>query len=582
MVIRSSTVRRLGGLFAAGACLLSSISIASSPDDGKAWRSSVVPEPWEPPGPEHAFFSAPFIQDFSGVGFVPFSPPRNAPFVDVTEAPFGADARGKEDSTAAIQAAIDLVMDAGGGTVFLPPGTYRVSVPEEAEESLSIQGNNVQLLGAGPEKTFLLNTSVGMRNKVILRIGSGSRWHPPENPILLTEDITGPSHTVVCENPGELAKGDWVILGHEMTEDWIDLHGDPSWQEFRGKRPGPHAFRQVRQVNPRSGAVELDLPARTAFLRRDHAFLKKWEPAVNNVRVGGFSIANREHPGEEGWGNEDYRQDNTPAHSVHRATAVVFERTVNALLEDVASFRPPGNRSGAHLLSLGVRLLDSRGVTLDNVRLGFPQYGGGGGNGYLFDLRNSSDNLLHRCTAEFSRHGFSISGPGSSGNVFWQCEDRDTGRFTGASGSEFASGSGSDHHMHFSHSNLFDSCTVHNSMLLAVNRPFGSPLLHGETASHSTFWNITGTGDADFPIGRDGARPLGATAIATGQRGTGLVIGTQGPRHEVHSGDFFQGSPQRKDEPTDRIEGVGKGQSLIPSSIFQEQLRRSKSGQTAD
>jgi len=44
----------------------------------------------------------------------------------------GADATGATDATAAIQRCLDKVAQAGGGTVYLPPGLYRL------EGSLSI------------------------------------------------------------------------------------------------------------------------------------------------------------------------------------------------------------------------------------------------------------------------------------------------------------------------------------------------------------------------------------------------------------------------------------------------------------
>lgn len=40
---------------------------------------------------------------------------------------YGADSTGAKDSTAAIQNAINAVEAAGGGTVYLPEGTYKVS-----------------------------------------------------------------------------------------------------------------------------------------------------------------------------------------------------------------------------------------------------------------------------------------------------------------------------------------------------------------------------------------------------------------------------------------------------------------------
>ena len=57
---------------------------------------------------------------------------------------YGAVGDGVADDSAAINAAISAAAAAGGGTVFVPPGTYRCA------SSVLLSGDNVQLLGAGP------------------------------------------------------------------------------------------------------------------------------------------------------------------------------------------------------------------------------------------------------------------------------------------------------------------------------------------------------------------------------------------------------------------------------------------------
>ena len=60
-----------------------------------------------------------------------FSPPRSAAngtvFADVRSPPFNAKGDGSADDTASIQAALDVVGRAGGGTVYLRQGQYRVT-----------------------------------------------------------------------------------------------------------------------------------------------------------------------------------------------------------------------------------------------------------------------------------------------------------------------------------------------------------------------------------------------------------------------------------------------------------------------
>lgn len=73
---------------------------------------------------------------------------------------FGAKGDGVTDDTAAIQQAIDACAAAGGGTVFLPAGTYLVSIrvhPENANWATAlIIENYVTLVGDGIERTTIL------------------------------------------------------------------------------------------------------------------------------------------------------------------------------------------------------------------------------------------------------------------------------------------------------------------------------------------------------------------------------------------------------------------------------------------
>lgn len=57
---------------------------------------------------------------------------------------YGAVGNGVTDDAAAIQAAITAAQSAGGGTVFFPPGTYKLSV------ALSVNADGVILQGSGP------------------------------------------------------------------------------------------------------------------------------------------------------------------------------------------------------------------------------------------------------------------------------------------------------------------------------------------------------------------------------------------------------------------------------------------------
>ncbi|MCA9563006.1 MAG: hypothetical protein KC561_05930, partial [Myxococcales bacterium] len=109
----------------------------------EAWRSSLYPEDWAPAFSDE---EGRFLHDFSYAGY------RNGTSewglatpefeVDVVQ-DYSADPTGATDSTAAIQAAIDAVKTAGGGTVYFPQGLYRV------DGQLLVTGSNTVLRGDG-------------------------------------------------------------------------------------------------------------------------------------------------------------------------------------------------------------------------------------------------------------------------------------------------------------------------------------------------------------------------------------------------------------------------------------------------
>lgn len=90
--------------------------------------------------------------------------------VDVVAA--GADPTGAADSTAAINQAIRRVHEAGGGTVHLPAGSYKVSAP-----FIELLGG-VHLQGAGRESTIIFaDTGTGSEQKTAI-IHAGT-WFTP-------------------------------------------------------------------------------------------------------------------------------------------------------------------------------------------------------------------------------------------------------------------------------------------------------------------------------------------------------------------------------------------------------------------
>jgi len=75
--------------------------------------------------------------------------------MDFNAKDYGAKGDGVTDDREAIQAAIDAASAAGGGTVYLPPGEYRVSGGAEASDGCLMLKDNVYLQGAGMGETVI-------------------------------------------------------------------------------------------------------------------------------------------------------------------------------------------------------------------------------------------------------------------------------------------------------------------------------------------------------------------------------------------------------------------------------------------
>jgi len=532
---------------------MSSISLSQA----QTWRSSLYPENWTPPV-GLSFAKDKFIQDFSYAGYrrgeseipTPTRQVRNAVTQD------GADPTGATDSTAAIQTALDAVGSAGGGVVLLPPGTYRISLPAAGSTSvLRISKDKTILRGSGAGQTFLLNHSTIMRSRSIISI-RGENEKPPLLSQPLTEDVYSPTKRLRVADAASFSAGDLVGVRWDFTQKWIDEHGQSAAWTAGGNAPAPAVYqREVMAVNAAEGWIETDIPTRYYHLMRDHARVEKYHVRIQECGVEGLSIGNVQHPGT-GWQSEDYLVSGTGAYDVHESWVIQFSRARHCWARDVHSYQPEGNSFTCHILSNGILVQLSSNITLRNCSMKRPEYGGSGGNGYMFRMTHGNDCLVDHCLAEFSRHGFVNSHAGSSGNVFHKCEDRNTKSSTGDTGYIQTGGDGSDNHMHFSHSSLWDQCHAYESWWEAVHRGWNYQAL---AAAHCVYWNTSGSGSAALNGGK---------IVRSGQARYGYVIGTHGAQHGIEL------RSTGKSQPLDIAEGEGKGKSLSPSSLYQDQLAR--------
>jgi len=90
---------------------------------------------------------------------VPAAQPKSARSVNVLDAPYRADPTGAQDSTKAIQDAVDAVAALGGGAVFIPGGVYKVSYP-----FIQLKGF-VQVYGEGTATQIVATTDKTIKKK---------------------------------------------------------------------------------------------------------------------------------------------------------------------------------------------------------------------------------------------------------------------------------------------------------------------------------------------------------------------------------------------------------------------------------
>ncbi len=559
----------------AGAVYSGAAAGAGHAASGDVWRSELYGADWHPPGPEKDFYTDRLIQDYSYAGYRLGEPIPDVPapvfgrqLFDVTEPPYHADPTGSDDSTAAIQQAIDDAAAAGRGVVYLPEGTYRVSATS-SNTILRIENSNIVLRGAGVDQTFILNTTYNRRGQRIINVlGPPGGWRDDLEPAVpVTEDLMGPTRVIPVGSVDAFSPGDWIVLRTDTTVGWVDEHHEPDWRDHAGTYTHLNGFayyRQVLAVNEEAGTLLIDIPTRYAVKTRDAARAHPAPGLIHEVGLENFSIGNVEHPGtdDDQWSSSSYANPEHHAYEVHGSAVIGFSRTRDCWVRNVHSFRPEENTRNTHFLSNGVAIGASRSLTLENVRMQRPLYGGGGGNGYSFRTGNASDILFRQCLASHNRHGFVFSSMGSTGNVIHDSKDRYTN--TQAAGTGHAGGANSDHHMFFAHSNLVDASRVRESMFEARYRPFTASPQHNITAAHSTFWNTMGLGSGPHAVRSDQAR-------------FGYVIGTQGLDGSTRYGVVLGDRSRPQTLPTDHVEGVGEGATLFPPSLYLHQLERRRS-----
>ncbi len=517
----------------------------------QTWHSSLYPENWIP---GYSDSEGRFLHDFSYAGYksgLEKIPVVTSNIVDVTKPPYNADNKGNIDATIAIQRAIDNVGKNGGGVIFLPAGEYNISISGSNIQALKIKYNNVIIRGEGATKTFIKSNSTNIRNKQLIYFyPERGSWNTPLNgkKTLLSKDLLLPTTTIPVADASMFKKGDLVAIVTDLTDAFIAEHGCTGyWTTFKGVR----FCREIVSVDSLKNCIEIDAPTRYFLKMRDNARVFKINSQLTECGLEDLSIGNIENKGN-GWDESDYTIEGTGAYEVHGSHLVVFRNALNCWVRNVSTYRPKENTMDIHVLANCLRIAESRFVSIENCNFQRTQYEGGGGNGYLYTLEGN-DCLVKNCHGEHGRHNYDFKEMSSSGNVLLKCTSKDPRLF-------------SDFHMALSMANLFDSFDADGDGIDASFRPWGAKSdMHMYSTTQSVIWNTKGKG-----------ANKNANLVISRQYGQGYVIGTSGVVSKVLTTPVLgiEGGISFNTGPEDFVEGEGKGETLLPESLYLDQFKK--------
>jgi hypothetical protein len=502
-----------------------------------AVRSALYPPDWVPgfTWEGHA------LPDFSYAGYRASEvgvPDVVGPTISVLD--HGADPNGIADSANAFQAAIDEVAGLGGGVVFVDPGLYRLGAP------LVIAASGTVLRGADASSSRLwFDSLAGMDDRGHITLSGNLAF---DNEIALAADAPADALGVTLADASGVAPGDEVQLGFTITDAFIADHGmTGTWVSFTGQWRA-FARRTVVAVDPSSDGVTLDVPLREPLLVRDGASMRRVVGAITEAGVEDLAVST-----VNSWAS---------AWEVTRTHAIDVTEAKDVWVRRVESFSAPGSPSsdGDHLASGGIRVLDSRRVTVSECVLAEAQNRGGGGNGYLFEVSRSNEVLFVDDVARAGRHNFIQNWDfGTSGCVFLRTRSED-GRALFADWDPVGTVGYSEYHHSLATANLVDDSFVSDGWQ-AVNRQDESSGA-GHSATRCVFWNLRGGGQ-----------------LRSLQWASGYVIGTEGLTVTVDPTAPGWNSPGEGTEPADWTEWLEDGDRLEPISLFEAQHARRVGGE---
>lgn len=526
----------------------------TSPEDTEPpvpqpWRSQLYPEDWTPA--DAGSDDRPALEDYSYAGYASGErepgPPVDAPRFPVGDYGLLTDGSGQPladaDATSAIQAAINAAAAAGGGIVSFAPGRYRV------DGRLFVRTGNIVLQGPPDNSAQLRFTKTADMNFAAhLSFGATPRFGAD---LPLLADAASRDTELLIAPDASVAEGESIAVGMTITDAFIEDHGmTGTWQAFNGTWQ-PFAWRRVlgrRETTTSDGrpalALRLDVPLREPYLLRDFASVRTVSGLIREAGIEHLAVSNASL-WEDAWsGNQTH--------------IIGFYGAEDCWVDGLTSFAPedatqPENLEPSEVRSSGLLVEMSRRITIRNSHLANAQNRGGGGNGYLFEIRQSNEVLTQDCTARNGRHNFIQNwGFGTSGCVWHRVESRGSAQILSAAFT-IPIPAASEFHHSLATANLIDTSLIEDGWQ-AHNRGTESTGA-GLSAWKNVFWNNRGNG-----------------FISSRQWSLGYVIGTSPALSLRLAVGETAGAASA---PEDWAEGEGSGDTLVPASLFVDQrLRR--------
>lgn len=309
------------------------------------------------------------------------------------------------DISSSLQAAVDRVGQAGGGTVIVPAGTFTLS------RSIAAAYNNVSIVGAGSGKT-VMNVPATYRptkddEEGVFTFGPGinssNKAWLDQGVVLGTvvQRAAEGASSLVMANAGSVTVGQWVVIQqyywtalarrNDSSGTWLGY--DSASFPPAGTPSRKWSFVYLRKVTAKNGnTITIDAPLPMTL-----------DPANNaigvrsvDVKTNGSSMSMRDNLGLAGL-TLNFEDNANGVGGYPSGVGVYFEGVRNGWVHDVQVKNAP--RHGISIESSArINVTDSAVQRVQNVA--------GSGRGYGIVLAASQNILLARNYVEMARHGF--------------------------------------------------------------------------------------------------------------------------------------------------------------------------------